>query len=400
MSFPNPTLLRIGMHGNFSGKDYRLVGRVVMGETEDGETYYWNEFNLESTDGGYADLVYEETERGGEWRLFTMFEPEYPMTAADAATKRVGDHINLTGEDVRVTLRSSSRVYHIEGKAPEGIEAGDVANYFNAQAGEDMQVVSWTGEEMEYYNGVNVPQSLVAGAFHLPRASDAARLSGRDDSSWLGSNEGHYDSGARFFLKFAVLIFAAIIFLGRNFSCSTDYEASPVKKIPAGAPPLVMGAAGKLLDANYHVTAHAVVEIAGMDTRLERHEYQLMDDQGQTRLLVCGLKHDDPDWSLFDSVFVWPVPRPQDCATNKVGDLVIFDGATNIVQELFLSTIRQVESPVPSDWHTGDLYFGYKAQAGRSPLLVRWNSTIVSVQHGVNLSAKEILAAFAATNRP
>jgi hypothetical protein len=38
MSFENPTRLRIGMHGNFGGKDYRLIGRVVMGETESGET--------------------------------------------------------------------------------------------------------------------------------------------------------------------------------------------------------------------------------------------------------------------------------------------------------------------------------------------------------------------------
>ena len=71
MSFANPTHLRVGMPGNFAGKDYRVIGRVVMGETEGGETYYWNEFNLEAGDGGYADLVYEETERGGEWRLFT-----------------------------------------------------------------------------------------------------------------------------------------------------------------------------------------------------------------------------------------------------------------------------------------------------------------------------------------
>ena len=141
MSFANPTRLRIGMHANFGGKDYRLVGRVVMGVTDDGETYYWNEFNLEGKDGSYADLVYEESERGGEWRLFTMFEPEYPMTAADATTKRIGDRLNLTGTDVRVTLLDTSRVYRIEGKAPEGVEVGDVAKYFNAEAGSIMQVV-------------------------------------------------------------------------------------------------------------------------------------------------------------------------------------------------------------------------------------------------------------------
>ena len=38
MSYENPTRLRIGQHGTFSGKDYRLVGRAVMGVDEDGQT--------------------------------------------------------------------------------------------------------------------------------------------------------------------------------------------------------------------------------------------------------------------------------------------------------------------------------------------------------------------------
>ena len=101
MSFANPTPLKLGMTANLGGPDYRVVGRVVMGMKDAGETYYWNEFNLVSDDGESATLVFEETERGGEWRLFTLFEPEYPMTAADAATKRVGDQLNLDGRDVR-----------------------------------------------------------------------------------------------------------------------------------------------------------------------------------------------------------------------------------------------------------------------------------------------------------
>ena len=198
MSFENPTRLRIGMHANFGGKDYRLVGRVVMGVTDDGDTYYWNEFSLESRDGSQADLVYEETERGGEWRLFTMFEPEYPMTATDAATRRVGDSLNLTGTDVRVTLLDTSRVYRIEGLAPEGVEVGDVANYFNAESGEVMQVVSWTGDEIEFFNGVNLSSGVVNSAFNLPqepsgfaRNLSALSSSGSDISSASGILSAH-----------------------------------------------------------------------------------------------------------------------------------------------------------------------------------------------------------------
>ena len=151
MSFANPTPLRIGMTGTLAGKTYRVAGRVVMGMEDAGETYYWNEFNLVTDEGESVTLVHEQTESGVEWKLFTMFEPEYPMTATDAATKRVADRLNLEETDLLVTLVDESRVYHIEGEAPEGVEVGDVAHYFNAEGGNRMLVVSWTGEEVEFF---------------------------------------------------------------------------------------------------------------------------------------------------------------------------------------------------------------------------------------------------------
>ena len=394
MSFENPTLLRIGMHGNFGGKDYRIVGRVVMGETEDGETYYWNEFNLEAGGGGYADLVYEETEHGGEWRLFTMFVPDSPMTAADAATKRVGDPINLTGEDVRITLCSSSRVYHIEGRAPEGVEIGDVANYFNAQAGREMQVVSWTGEEVEYYNGVNLPQSVVAAAFNVPRASDSGRFRGLGDSSWLGSNAPNAPH-AKLLLHAAVVIFFLIIVFSGNFSCSTDYESAPVKKVDAPAPPLAVGMAGRLVDRNYRVTAHAVVEIAEVGARFERHEYQLTDDDGRTGLLVCGMKPDDHGWILFTPLYVPLATRPQELAAKKIGDLVTIDNVAGTVLELFQSTIRQLDGATSLEWQAGSTRFSFDAQGKSETLLARWNNYLVNVYRGINIPIRETTNTFA-----
>src|ERR1035438_10112347 len=155
------------MTGKLSGKQYRVVGRVVLGEEEEGGTYYWNEFNLETDAGEVATLVYEETERGVEWRLFQMFEPGCPMAAADAATKREGDPLDLDGTHMFVRLVSKSRVYHIEGKAPEGVDLGDMAHYFNAVAGNTMMVVSWTGEEVEFYKGLDLSPTTVSAAFNV-----------------------------------------------------------------------------------------------------------------------------------------------------------------------------------------------------------------------------------------
>ena len=119
--------------------------------------------------------------------MFTLFEPEFVMTAEDAATKRVGDELNLDGHDVRVTLVDETRVYHIEGEAPEGVELGDVAHYFNAESGSRMVVASWTGDEVEYYRGVTVSADRIASAFHL-RTGSLDRLSQLSGSSFLSSS--------------------------------------------------------------------------------------------------------------------------------------------------------------------------------------------------------------------
>lgn len=396
MSFENPTRLRIGMHGTFAGKDYRLIGRVVMGVTDDGSNYYWNEFNLEAKDGSPADLVYEETERGGEWRMFTLFDPEYPMTAADAATKRVGDHLNLTGTDVHVTLRDTSRVYHIEGQAPEGVEVGDVAHYFNAEAGGIMQVVSWTGDEVEFYNGVNLATGMVMAAFNLPYSATGDRLGlGKAFSSSGGSDTGNYNSGVKFALQAAFVLFLFFLIFGRGLSCSTSYEAAPVKKIYAGKSALTIGAAGTLQDKNYRLTGHAVVETCEVGSVFERHEYQITDDYGKTDLLLCGLKAGDTNWMLFTALAPFLPPSATECAAKKVGDSANVDGVVSTVREIFLANQRQIEGNAAADWQNSSQCFGYLAQSLSETLLVRWNSRAITFWRGKAVSANDVAAAFA-----
>jgi hypothetical protein len=395
MSFENPTRLRIGMHANFGGNDYRLIGRVVMGVTDDGETYYWNEFNLEGRDGSYADLVYEETERSGEWRLFTLFEPEYPMTAADAATKRVGDRLNLTGTDVRVTLLDTSRVYRVEGQAPEGVEVGDVANYFNAEAGEIMQVVSWTGDEIEFYNGVNLSRSVVNSAFKL---SPEPSVLARGFSSLSGSGSGNYDSGVKFVLKAVGVLVLFFIIFGRGLSCSTDYEASPIKRNFAGPPPLAVGAAGKWHDQNYHITAHAVVEVAQVGLIFDRHEYELTDDAGMKALLVCGDQPDAGNWMFSEQFFplLPPTPTARQMAAKTVGDTVELDGFDGKVSEIFRSTVGPADGDWPAGLKTGTVLYGLAGTNEFNFLLARWNGESFSFYRGRSQPAKKFTAGFAA----
>jgi hypothetical protein len=396
MSFGNPTALRIGMTATLAGRPYRVAGRAVMGMEEDGETYYWNEFNLVSDAGASATLVYEETEHGGQWRLFVLFEPEYAMTAADAAARRVGDRLNLDGADMRVTLVDESRVYHIEGEVPEGVEVGDVARYFNAEAGNKMVVVSWTGDEVEYYHGQDLPRGAVASAFNLP-AESASRFSGASDdrSTWAESGEAQYDSLPKFFVKLAALIIGvAIVYSG--YSCHGPRLRPAVTRTAAPAAPLPPGGSGRLDGRNFHIVGHRIVEIAEVGRIYERHEYQLLDDEGKPALLVCGWKPKAHDWVLYAPVELLTPLMPAQAGAKRLGDVVNVDGLDATVNELFLSTVEQSDAGTSAAAETrkGDRFFGFSAQSASTLLLACWNSDYIVYHRGKFLPAKDVIAAF------
>ena len=394
MSFANPTPLRLGMSATFNSTRYRVAGRVVMGVDVGGSTYYWNEFNLVSDGRESATLVFEETESGGTWRLFTTFEPEYPMTATDAATRRVGDELNLDGRDVRVTLVEESRVYHIEGQAPEGVEVGDVAHYFNAEAANRMLVVSWTGDEVEYYRGVNLKSGTVASAFNL-RLEQFNRPSPSAGGSFFSAgsllNEGQSAPGLP--MKIIGVALVIVISLASYASCRSSGRRAAVVKTHAPAAPLTLGGEGKLNEKTWHLVGHAVVEIAQVGRIFDRHEYRLTDEAQNEALLVCGLKPGEREWTLFKPLQPLSPLSPPQAAALRVGAMADVDGYVAPVTELFQSTIRQMDGTGLADWKSGAVSYGFSARTNSILLLARWNETGITFFRGEFLSAKEVTAA-------
>lgn len=396
MSFANPTSLRFGMNGTLAGRRYRVAGRVVMGMEDSGETYYWNEFNLVTDEGESAALVYEETERGAEWRMFKLFEPEYPITAADAATKNVGDPLNLDGTDVQVTLVDESRVYHIGGEAPEGVEVGDEAHYFNAEAGNTMQVASWTGDEVEVFRGINLPRSAVESAFGLRTVT-----SDKIASSFLRSEEPSSSSPSGFIKKIiGAALGLAILFVSYS-SCRPMRQRAAVTKTSALASPLVLGSMGKLDGKSYRIRGHAVVEIAQVGQLYDRHEYYISDEDANRALLVYGTKLGAKDWLLFTPLQPLTPLTPQQAAALRVGEPVNLAGFVVPVSEIFQATIRQIEYQdiASPDAKNRDVFYGFATQAGPIQLLARWNDSGITFYRGKALPTKAVTAAFSQKTR-
>lgn len=396
MSFANPTPIRLGMTGTFNGRKFRVAGRVVMGMEDGGETYYWNEFNLADDAGDSATLVYEETERGGEWRLFTLFEVEYPLTAADAATRRVGDRLTLDDGEVRVSLVDESRVHFIEGTAPEGVEVGDIAHYFNAETSQRMIVVSWTGDEVEYYRGVTLSAKTIATAFNLPSerfADKASTLGGGLTSAWQGSSEGQYLSAGKFarIVALALGVFVILaVFVARPFGG----KRTAVQKLAAPAARLAVGRSGSIDGKAYRIASHTLVEIAQVGRIYDRHEYQLVSDAGESQLLVQGLKSGDTDWFLFAPVQPTEPLTPTKAAAVKAGESVNVDGLVGPASEVSQVVMRQTEGSGSGGAHTGAIYFSFVVQSGSSPVLVRWNQDGIIFYRGRLISAADVTAAF------
>lgn len=385
MRFRNPTPVTLGLTGTFAGRSYRVVGRVVLGMEEGGETYYWNEFHLRDTDGKSATLVYEETEHGGAWRLFTLFEPQNPMSVAEAASHRVGQQVNLDGRPLRVMLVDESRVYHIEGEAPEGVEVGDVARYFNAGAGDGMIVVSWTGDEIEFYRGLDLPRGAVAKAFGLP--SEAAYFPTQSTTVAGGS-------GAAKWVGNLVGIFLMVTVFFSFYSCRSSRAPSPVSKPKTPASPLSIDSVGSLRGTTYRVQGHMVVEIAQVGRLYDRHEYELLGRDESRALLVYGSRLGAKDWLLLSPFEPSTSLTPFQAAAKRTGELVELDGTSDRVTDLFLSTIRQIDRPERADSTNGAVFYGFSARSGTNLFLVRWNAENLTCYRGQLLPLNEVLGAF------
>jgi len=383
MSYENTTPIQVGMTGEFAGKRFRVAGRLVMSMDEAGETYYWNEFYLVSDDGEEATLVHEVTEDGVQWRLFRMFEPSMPISLAEAASKRVGDTVNLTGKTLRVTCVDESVVRHIEGAAPEGVEDGDVARYFNAESGNEMIVVSWTGHELECYRGLTFPSHVVSRAFGLQNIPDGAlsQLSGETPKK----------TGCPISLLLSILFIVVVaVFAVPAFRRIIRTRGSPEPKLPKAE--LQAGRTGVLNGAQYRVTGRATVEVGHVGARQLRHEYAIVNDAGEEALLVQGAAKSGSEWLLLVPFAPARTVAPREMGALSLGALVPLGDTPMRVVDLFLSRVKQAEGPTP--FVSGTEFYGLVARGGNEALVARWNETTVTCYRATQLNPRQVASGF------
>lgn len=402
MNHENPTPLRVGMTGSFVGRRYRVDGRVVLSMDLDGQTWYWNEFNLVTTGGEAATLVHEEGENGPEWRLFTPIEPEVPITVEQAARVAVGDTVHFGGQPARVTLVDESRVEFIEGQAPEGVEVGDVARYFNAESDSELVVASWTGDEIEFFRGMNLPAAAVASGFRMPSlgaGTPGAPSAGPASASFPAFGAGSGETARRWVRPVLNLIIAGTVGLFLLRGCVLPQRDSAVPRTRASEAPLKVGSTGTLEGRKLRVAGHALVEVAQVHRFYHRHEYVLEDDARNTLLLVCGLAPGAGNWFLCTPVPPEGAPGPVEAGALKVGDRIRLGGASAAITELFRCSIFEADVKPPT-LPFGSVSYGFVAESGHQVFLGRWDSTAIRFHRGIAVPATAAQAAFSGKRAP
>lgn len=396
---PNPTALRIGASGTLNGWRVRVAGRVVMAVEIEGEDYFWNEFRLVDGSGNEATFVFEEGESGPEWKLFRPFTPAQSLTAAEAASKNVGDKVNLDGSPVAITLVDESRVVQIEGEGPEGVEVGDIAHYFNADTGNRMLVASWTGDEIEFYEGLDVPVDGVARAFHLPKTPATGVVSNFSDSS--GLREAVSKSAGIGWVPKLVLAALAAVVVFSGYSCfrrGSDAVAGATSAARPFAPTLqlVNGAEGELGGQRFTVATQSAVEIARPGTRHSRREYTLTGRRDERVLLINGLSGGSKEWHLLRPASVPAGLTPFEAARKKKGETIALDGRAFRIIDVFQST-KLFTEPATAGPAANTVEYGFLATEGTDVLLARWSETAIQLWRGTTVAEADVQTAFGKT---
>ena len=364
-----------------------MRGHSVMRSKDGGR---WDEYHLELADGTAPTLVYES----GLWKRFALFEPTASLNARDAGEVSVGEEITVGGFSAKVTYVGASRVVYIQGRAPEGYRIGSEADYFNAVAGSDMLVVSWTGEEVEYYRGRLLPRGTVEHAFRLPEPSLLSRF-------WAGSGgfDSWFESAARLGGTVVVfLIFIAILVAKER--TPTGGTAAPPPPVAPSAARLPLRAQGRLLGRLYALSGHQLVDVADPAGRFGRHEYDLIDDQGGRALLVQALDRNPHQWTLF-AYQAGPSPmRPVEAAAYAAGSRINVAGTDAIVRQLFIYRTLALDGDVPASEHIGGIRYGFVAETKDGSLLARWSATEIETFLGAPVPEAQVLDALGPLQSP
>jgi hypothetical protein len=228
--------------------------------------------------------------------------------------------------------------------------------------------VSWTGDEVEVFRGIDVPAQDVTRAFGIQAVPVAPVLrAGETETTSFGG-----------MTKFIVIGIVAVIGFSMYQSWRKPRMPAGIRKSATLVAPLTTGRTGSVGGKLCTLTGQATVEVCRVGAKYDWMEYAL--DDGS--LLVGGMNVGANEWFVFESALPDGELTPQLAATLGAGKTIALGGKTFRVEDLF-----QYRTATASG-------FGLLARVGNDRAIVRWTENGVTAYVGRPIPETEVLAAF------
>jgi hypothetical protein len=159
--YPPTTPLRLGMKAQYRGQEYELTGRMVVRQSEGGETWQWEEFTLVAPDG---DLLYLEFD-DNRWKVSEPFIPTSPLDSLELGRLSAGNLISLENKTALVSDTGVYQVVFAEGEFPYIVVPDRSVRFVDAEHLGTFYSIGWTEDEIEYYRGDMLGEEQVASMF-------------------------------------------------------------------------------------------------------------------------------------------------------------------------------------------------------------------------------------------
>jgi hypothetical protein len=150
--------------------------------------------------------------------------------------------------------------------------------------------------------------------------------------------------------------------------------------------------AGLLTGRRYAIRAHALLEVARVGKRFERHEYILREADGTTTVLVNSLGGEEAEWHVLSPVATSAGFSAYDAAALRQGRSTGMGTRVVRVTQLFMGRVCSVDGSVASDWWPRELHYGLIARQADKSLVARWTEDRLQLYKGWMLPAAEIMA--------
>jgi len=154
--------LKLGLTGNLDNHKIEIVGYILYEDSDDEDTWFWEEWFGVSVDG-YFWIQYDP-----ETDAYTYYKQIQPTPGLDLESIRNGSSIVLSNsERFSISETGNAKVKSLAGELPWKVKIGETVSYADGQYYQNRYAIEWDDTEIEVYKGREIDRKELFISFRM-----------------------------------------------------------------------------------------------------------------------------------------------------------------------------------------------------------------------------------------